>query len=72
MPSYLNYSYCKNGVNVIVLSANKLKELVRLFPFYNFPEGSGPHSESNRVWPEPGDDYDPLEYSLEFGWEWMD
>jgi hypothetical protein len=74
MTAFINYDYQIDGVNVFTFSASKIRELARLFPFYNFPEGAGQDRERHApvvVWPLD-EDWDPVVDSMEFGWEAID
>jgi hypothetical protein len=66
--AFIDYDYSIDGVNVFMLSASKIRELARLFPFYNFPEGYGPYREPVTVWPLQREEWDPLDDSMEFEW----
>jgi hypothetical protein len=71
MTAFRDYSYSIDGVNVFMFSASKIKELARLFPFYNFPEGTGQDRAPVVVWPLQ-DEWDPLDCSMEFEWGFIE
>jgi len=70
--AYLDASVVVNGVNILYMSHDEIKELASRCIYYNFPEGSGPYREPVRVWPIEERDFDPLDYSMEWGWSWIE